>query len=241
MQSVPFLVAGLVMVATVIGLIAFWPFGANQEDLMQRANLLLSSQNHNDWREARSLYERVMRSANDVLATEAEEKYYLARRKSMLHRLDNQGITGLDKPEIRRFYRAYDAQKLGRFDEAIALYRELVDHYDHENEVVYVFDEAQSRLDHLVATRQQADDVREELLAALEEAETLSESNEGMLRARAIWRDIIEKYADNEFLQDFVLMATTELESGATELPDEDRVSGQGQPEPDNPPDEGSS
>ena len=69
---------------------------------MQRANLLLSSQNHSDWREARQLYEKVMASSDEELSAEATEKYYLARRKSMLYRLDNQGITGLDKPASSR-------------------------------------------------------------------------------------------------------------------------------------------
>ncbi|MGI9515762.1 MAG: serine/threonine protein kinase [Pirellulaceae bacterium] len=213
MQSVPFLVGGLAMVSAVIALIVFWPFGADHGELMQRANLLLNSQNHDDWRKARSLYESVMKSSDDELANEAEEKYYLARRKSMLHRLDNQGITGLDRAEIRRFYRAYDAQKLGRYDEAIVLYKELVDTYDHDNELVYVYDESKVRLDHLVVAKQQADEVREQLTDALAEAETLAESADGQRDARAIWRDIIDQYSGNQFLHEFVSRATMKLES----------------------------
>ncbi len=241
LQSVPFLVGGLVMIAAIIALVMFWPFAADHGELMQRADRLLGSQNHNDWREARGLYERVMSSSDDALATEAEEKYFVARRKSMLHRLDNQGITGLDKPEIRRFHRAYEAQKLGRYDQAIVLYKELVDKYDHENQVAYVYDEAKSRLDQLVVAKQVADSERDELRRLLDEADELQESPAGHRQARAIWRDIVDKYSGNEFLHEIVSRATIGLETQEPETPEGDPGEDQTVPPTSNPADGSSS
>ena len=92
-------------VSALIALFAFWPFSGNRQELMQQANALLMSNSPDDWRDARKIYEKIMRSSNAELAAEAEEKYYLARRKSMLFRLDRGFATGLEKPEIRAFSR----------------------------------------------------------------------------------------------------------------------------------------
>ncbi len=199
-QSLPFLVAGLVLVIFVISLITFWPFSAKRVDLMTQANSLMESSKPQDWQDARKLYQRVMDSSDEMLAEEAQQKYYLSRRKSMLYRLDR-AVSGLEKSEVREFSRGYLLQKQRQPEEALAFFQHFVDNYDRENRLVYVYDEAKQRLDQLLIDQQQCISKLPEIQKRLAEADALAGEMQTRAAAREIWGSIIDLYGENDFLQ----------------------------------------
>lgn len=223
LQSLPFLAGGLFMIFCIIALVTFWPFSATRVDMMSQADMLMMSNNPDDWREARKLHQKIMKSSDEALAAEAQKKYYLSRRKSMLHRLD-QGVSGLNKPEILKFNRGYLLQKQRRPDEALAFFQHFVDDYDRENDLVYVYDEAKERLDQLLADKVESTEKLEEIQDRLNEADQLAKSADTLNQAHVIWDEILNDFLDNDFLQLHVQRAETgKLTSplAAEELPPE--------------------
>ena len=198
MQSLPFLIGGLVLISMIVSLAVFWPFGGTPVDRMTKADTLMKSNDPDDWRKARSLYEKIANSSADT-AEEAAEKYKLSRRKSMLFRLDR-GVTGLDKVEIREFYAGYELEKQHKPEEALAFYQRFVDEYDLENRREYVYDEAKERLQRLSDEKQLALDKSEEIEQMLEQADQLAVEAETVAEAREIWQGVIDQYGTNDFL-----------------------------------------
>ena len=209
-QSIPFLVGGIVLIGLIISLITFWPFSAKRVDLMTRANTLMESSKPQDWRDARKIYQRIMDSSDELMAEEALQQYYLSRRKSMLYRLDR-AVSGLEKAEVREFSRGYLLQKQRQPEQALAFFQHFVDNYDRENRLVYVYDEAQQRLEQLLSDQQQS--IKD--LATLEEklttADELAGDTKTRVAAREIWESIITAYDKNDFLQLQVQRAQTGL------------------------------
>jgi len=200
LQSLPFLVGALCLVLMVVGLIAYWPFSTSRVDLMTQANALLSSNDPADWREARAIYERIMKGYDEDLTEEAQKRYYLARRKSMLYRLDR-AVSGLEKTEIREFSRGYLLEKQRQPTEALAFYRHFVETYDRENRLVYVYDEAKERLERLQIQQQQFLTERETVDEQLVEAEALAQDETTLDQAQAIWVSIGKNFRANDFFQ----------------------------------------
>ena len=199
-QSLPFLIGGLSMIALIIALVTFWPFSTGRVDMMTQANALMKSTDPDDWRDARKLFQKISRSSDTELAEEAQKQYYLSRRKSMLYRLDR-AVSGLEKPEIREFSRGYQLQKQRQPEEALAFFQHFVETYDGENKLVYVYDEAVKRLKGLKADNKQASQKLAEIELRLDDADELAKTAETLIEAHEIWDGVLDEFFDNDFLQ----------------------------------------
>lgn len=222
LQSLPFLMGAIVLVLMIVGLITYWPFSTNRVDLMTQANSLLDSGDPEDWREARGMYERIMKGSDEALADQAQQQYYRARRKSMLYRLDR-AVSGLEKTEIREFSRGYLLEKQRQPAEALAFYQHFVETYDQENRLIYVYDEAKERLAKLSIQQQEFLSERENVDQRLLQAESLAANEETLDQAREIWVSVIKDYRPNDFFQIQVQRADAALTLNAKPLdPSED-------------------
>ena len=174
LQSVPFLLSGLGLIALIFAAVLFWPFGANHQEMMTEANLLMQSPDSDDWRQARSLYTRIMENSSDQdLRADAESRYYQARQKSMVRRLQG-GLAPLEKPLVRELYAIMQNQQQGKLREARAQYQRLVDKIDPEDRMRYVRMEALDRLGQIQQIQDEATGMRtryEQLLAGLDPAQ----------------------------------------------------------------------
>ena len=218
------------MIAVVISLVVFWPFSASRIDQMTQANTLMNSNNPDDWRQARTLYQRISKSADEELAEEAQKQYYLSRRKSMLYRLDR-AVSGLEKPEIREFNRGYLLQKQRQPEEALAFFKHFVDNYDCENKLVYVYAEASERLEQLMADKRESIEIMGEIELQLAEADELAKDPLTRKRAHKIWSEVVNGYLDNDFLQLQVQRAETGMVTYPRARPENDDYSPSGEKE----------
>lgn len=217
MQSLPFLIGGLVMLSLITALIVFWPFSMNRGDMMTEANQLMLSSDPQDWQKARGYFEKLSKSSDEEVAAEARQKYKLLRRKSMLYRLDrgSAGLSGLNRAEIREFSRGYELQKQRKPDEALAFFQRFVSEYDVENQREYVLDEAKERLGQLLADKKVLLEKKDEIESRLSEADELAKSPETLDDAHAIWTEILDEYQTNDFLQ----LQTQRAETGKMMFP----------------------
>ncbi len=208
-RSWPFLAGALFLTLVIGSLIAYWPFSRDPTDLMSQASTLMLSSDPEDWRRARKIYERLGNSSDAGVAEEATNGYYLARRKAMLFRLDR-ALSGLEKPEVKEFNRGYQLQKQRMPEEALAFFEYFVTNYDREQRLPYVYDEALARLEGLRLDKQESVDALQLIQEQLGKAQALAEDPLSLMNAHKIWRDIMQDYGHNDFLQ----LQLQEAESG---------------------------
>ena len=150
-ESIPFLIGGLLLIALIIG-VSLVP--ASPEKLMRRGTRLMESDRVSSWREARSLFRKVMENdrASEDLQQEAEDLFYESKRRTLVMQAENGAILRFQDQESQRFGNAVAAVIGGEREKADQLFRELVENLDPEGEQRHIYVEARQRLLELLET-----------------------------------------------------------------------------------------
>ncbi len=202
LHSIPVLAGGLLLIAMIVSLYVFWPFGGNPMELKHQADLLLASDDSDDWREARELYTRIMkRSRDEALTAAAEEGYFRSRRKSMLYRLQN-GASPLERPEIRELYAIMEIETAGEWRDAMHRYERLMENIEPLDDMRYVRWEAADRLDRLRELEKEAIAFRERYQALVTAAGSPDATDEDVKALEEAREELETISRDNLFLAD---------------------------------------
>jgi serine/threonine protein kinase len=122
-QSVPFMVASLIAILALVVFMAIPPSTAKR---MQKAEILMQSDNANQWGDATVTFKQVM-DGGGPMAEKAEELYYQSRRKSLVRQAERGISNHLQTENVQSFGKAFRLQQDGRDDEAIAIFQQLAD------------------------------------------------------------------------------------------------------------------
>ncbi len=221
LQSVPFLVGSLVLIAVVFAAAAFWPFGRDYQALLQQANTLLESSDNGDWRKARSLYLRIMEYSRDEdLRLEAEQQYFESRRQSMMYRLQG-GAGPLEKPLIRELYAIMQTEANGQLKAAQDQYRQLIDKIDPLDDLRYVRTEAQTRLENIGQLESAAEQLRQRYEQLLVAVDSGAANEQDLADLAALKQEILDAPAAGEFLADLTDQLRRELDAGPVDAPEQ--------------------
>ena len=103
---------------------------------MRRGTRLMESDRASSWREARSLFRKVMENdrASEDLQQEAEELFYESKRRTLVMQAENGAILRFQDQESQKFGNAIAAVIGGEREKADQLFRELVESLDPEGE-----------------------------------------------------------------------------------------------------------
>ncbi len=209
MESTPFLIAGLAAIALLFAVFTFWP--VNRVSLMEQATALLQSEDPRDWQRARSLCKRVMNSSSDITQImAAEDLYFESRRRSLMRRMKT-GLVGLESPNVRKFYLAYQSQEEGDWDESLTLFGELVKTTEDQEDQRHIYDESKQRYELLRAAKQDAVARTEQLQSVLAEAAELAQAGNAD-SAIELYRQVVADCSENAFLKPLVAKAKSHLE-----------------------------
>ena len=205
-----FLIAAL---AVIFGIFAWALMPTSSKSLYQSAEVLMESDNHRDWQRARALLKRIMeRGPSDDYSQQATDLYYKSRRRSLLNRAES-GLVGLESINLRRFITAYNKEKQGETEEAVGIYRTLVETIDPGGDQRHIHIEAKERLESLSEGDREAAAMEEKVVQMIEDARQLEEDSD-LAGATKIYQEIIDLYGSKAQLRkhvDFALDKLTEL------------------------------
>jgi eukaryotic-like serine/threonine-protein kinase len=138
MQSIGFIIGGLVMVTGLILLGIYWPFGRDYEAMIARADSALKAEEPEQWAAARDLYDRVLENSRDSgLQDRAESGFNEARRKLLMNRL-KRGAGLLEREEVHELYAIMEVEKSGKLRDALQQYRRFADRLEESDDMQHV-------------------------------------------------------------------------------------------------------
>ncbi len=195
-QSVPFMVASLIVILALVVFAAIPPSTAKR---MQEAEALLQSQNAENWSDARITFKQVMEQGGP-LAEQAEELYYESRRKSLVRQAENGVSNRLQTGNVQLFGKALRLQLDGHNDEAAKIFRQLVESVSPNEEERHIHFESQARLDSLAAKLEFSDDP--ESLARMIGIAGAATTSEELVKAKAFLSEfVIQLAGETEFTE----------------------------------------
>jgi hypothetical protein len=154
-QTVPFMVTSLIAILALVVFMAIPPSTAKR---MQEAEILMKSDNANQWGDATVTFKQVM-DGGGPMAEKAEELYYQSRRKSLIRQAERGISNRLQTENVHLFGKALRLQQDGRDDEAIAIFQQLVDSIEPDSDERHVHFESKARLDSLASQPEFPDDM----------------------------------------------------------------------------------
>ena len=131
-NAIPFLQrtpVQIVLLCLVAGLIVFLLQPKSDDQLMSQAKLMIASPEMAQWSDARVLLEPIMNSDRPI-SDEATQLYYESKLKTLLARSEFGKSSTTDSESEKAFVEAVGLQKLGKNDEAIDLYLQLISDAD---------------------------------------------------------------------------------------------------------------
>lgn len=193
-ESVPFLVACLVVIASIIGY-ALMP--TSSEKLYQQAETLMDSSDSDHWFEARTPLKTIMdRGPTDPFYDQARDLYFESRRRTMVAWAENGRPLWTQSQNTQKIGEAIRLQKDGDLEEAKRRFKELTDTVDPNGDERHVYLEAQARFEQLEeATR--LPDTPDRLLAVIKQLEQASSRDE-LMEARRRLGDILFKFGGRD-------------------------------------------
>ena len=194
-QSIPFLVAALMLTATVAIWFALPP---NAGELVARSRSLVESSNAADWETAAVSMKRVMKSESKF-ASQAEQVYQQAQRKKLLD-LAKRGMKNrsFHSLETRSFVDAYALEQDKEIGQAKSLYAGLVRTVDPAGSKAHVYLEAKDRFKKL-ASNIKLPETAQMLLVLVEQAKQARTEGELDFAKRVLTRIYVDKSGEPEF------------------------------------------
>jgi len=220
-QSIPFMVFSLILV---IGFSVFMLLPKSINAQMQEAEKLLTSDNDDDWKDARQILLPIM-EGNSPQAVVAEQLYFESRRKSLV-RLAEKGLSNkLQSENVRRFGRAVSFQQADRFEEAFEEFKKLEQTLTSQKakpqspieDERYILDEVKARLTSLTKKKKQGQAAAiprdPKLLLQLVRGASLAESYEDLTIANEQLSKILIEFAGEPDYEE-VITAVRNLHPG---------------------------
>lgn len=207
-QTIPFLAAAMMLTVAAAIWFALPP---NSGDLVVRSRALVESPNPADWDTASASMKRVMESKSKF-ASQAEEIYFLAQRKTLLD-LAKRGMKNRNfhSPATRTFVDAYALEQQKENEAARALYVELVRTVDPAGPKAHIYLEARDRFKKL-AGKIQLPETKERLLVLVEQAKLARTERELTFAKSVLTRIYVEKSGEPD-LENVVEAAKVTLDS----------------------------
>lgn len=193
-QTIPFLAAAMMLTVAAAIWFALPP---NAGDLVVRSRALVESPNPADWETASASMKRVKESKSKF-ASQAEEIYLLAQRKTLLD-LAKRGMKNRNfhSPATRKFVDAYVLEQQKETEEARALYVELVRMVDPAGSKAHIYLEARDRFKKL-AGKIKLPETQEMLLVLVEQAKQARTERELAFAKSVLTRVYVEKSGEPE-------------------------------------------
>lgn len=175
LQSIPFLVASLVLV---VALLTFflWPEGVARR--MNRFEALVNSELPDNWLSARDGLKKIKdSSAAPAIKQKAGVLYDLARRKTLIHRAETGRSPVLQSGNVKEFSRVFRLERDEDYLDALEGYQQLVKKISPEEDEYYIAEEAKSRITDLQGKFDVPESLEEiaKLLPKLGVAETIDD------------------------------------------------------------------
>ena len=180
-----------------VAIIIFFMLPESIERRMARAENLMQTDN---WEDARSdlIYLKDQES-NTEIAEQAEVLYFELKQKSLRKYIDK--LPPGNDPERRDFYRANQARKEGRLDDAVAIYEQLIMRCEADGDKRHIRAESKTQLDSLQQLLPKF-----KIEQSIERAENASKDGE-IQEAIKLYELVIEQCGDDTKFQDFSIMA----------------------------------
>lgn len=204
-QTVPFMVASLIAILALVVFMAIPPSTAKR---MQQAEVLMQSENADQWSDATVTFKQVM-DGGGPLAEKAEELYYQSRRKSLVRQTERGISNHLQSENVQLFGKAFRLQQDGRNDEAILIFQQLVDSIEPESDERHVHFESKARLDSLASQPEFPDDIKS--LTTMIGIAGAATTEEDLVSAKEMLSEFLLRYAGREEFADVYQMADQNL------------------------------
>lgn len=218
-ETIPFLVACLVLIASIITF-AVWP--TSTQKLFDRGVELVGSENPKDWNEGISVLKKVIRREHDQYTQPAKDHILATRRKSLIKRAMVGKKTGIQSKLEQQFIDAFQLQEDEKHQEALEAYRVLAEEYADSSKQSYILVEIRDRIERLSHSLQLPTE-QDELRRLMEDIKKLTDPND-LRVARKQLVAIDDRYGEIEAYDKIVKTSQTlleQLDEFLAELPEE--------------------
>ena len=203
-QRVPFQIAALLGIVA-LTVILMLPIMLNShEKILEKASAMIASDDSSQWGQARIQLKKIIDGQGEF-SGQAEELYYVSRRKSLVHHAENGKGNRLQSENVQLFGKAVRLEQDGKHIEAADIFSELVASIDPNGTEQHIHVESKARLEKLVELEPLPTDVAllSDLIANAQKAETPAE----LVEAQQVLARIAMEFQAAEDYEEIVKLA----------------------------------
>ncbi len=203
-QRIPFQIAALLGIVALTAILMLPIMLNSHEKILEKASAMIASDDSTQWGQARIQLKKIIEGQGEF-SGQAEELYYVSRRKSLVHHAENGKGNRLQSENVQLFGKAVRLQQDGKHIEAADIFSELVASIDPNGTEQHIHVESKARLEELVELEPLPTDVAllADLIANAQKAETPAE----LVEAQQVLARIAMEFQAAEDYEEIVKLA----------------------------------